>query len=143
MASCFELDLGTLAFQESVTECVLGLTCDGAPPAEELGEGDAQGGASCADGAVVATPLVGACGSCSLTCAMPLIARERNAASNAPRTLSGFEQRFMKIVPSWAPVGPEAARGVKALQPDTRDGFTFINRLSHLKQRLAFITAMI
>ncbi len=101
MASCFELDLGGLAFQESVTECAFGLTCDGArPAAEEIGEGHAHGGTSCVGGAVAATPLVGACGSCSLTCAIPLVARERTTASNVAKILIPFKKRLMDNSPA-------------------------------------------
>lgn len=95
MASCFELDLGRLAFQESVTECALGLTWDGARPLAGLGAVDAHGGTSCVGGVVAAIPMVGACGRCPLTWAMPLTARVRTAASNAPRILIGFEERLI------------------------------------------------
>ncbi len=98
MASCFELDLGTLAFQESVTECAFGLGWDGVRPA---GDGGVHGGSSCAGSPAVAAPWIGVCGSCSLSCAMPLVARERTAASNVRKILVEFKQRFMENSRLW------------------------------------------
>src|SRR5580658_2811667 len=95
MASCCELDLGTLAFHESVTECALGLTLAGTCPAEELDEVDAHGGTSCASGTALASPWVGACGRCPPTWAMLLMAREPNTPTTTsilPHILIGFDE---------------------------------------------------
>lgn len=97
MASCWELDLGTLAFHESVTECAFGSTGDDALSAEALDTADAHGGTTCADAAASAAPFVEAR---PLTWAMPLIGRERTAASVIPRILIGFEERLTDNLPA-------------------------------------------